>query len=287
METSAWTCRPHDIQTNANLAANRRQEERSQILAQSESSTCALCGTRGEPTTCVVGSDRRRPLANAYSNPEDAAMPKARPKSLLHRTWFRRAYALVQTTAVLSLTGCVELTYKRVRVGMVPGEYDRALDLTATTRTSQGLVQYSKTTSGQEDALLLTLSDIRRISGKMRVARSQAGTGWPPNDFYYILIGEFDCAMMGAAEAGPIDTLRLITQRMSDLPSERASKRGQILALAGLVRVLLRQTGIQDVGLPELPAGELVGIAPDEGFASLERDASGRLHVEYRVGQEP
>lgn len=215
-------------------------------------------------------------------------MPKARPVFCHSNapSWLRGC-ALLLLVGFFLQTGCGKLTYDRVNIGMVPREYDRALDLDETTRTAHGLVQYSKSVTGQEVALLLTVADDRRISGKMRVSRAEASETWPPRDFYYILSAEFDTAMIGAADAGPIDALRLVTQKMSELPTERSSRRGQSLALAGLVRVLQRQQGIQEIGFPELSAGELVGIVPDEGFASLERDATGRLQIGFRVGQEP
>lgn len=195
--------------------------------------------------------------------------------------------ALPIVAILFSITGCTKLTYERVRLGMTPSEYDRVLDLDQTSRTSCGLVQYTRDQRGQEESLMLVIADDRRIAAKFHVMRSEKDAGWTQSSSEYGLRGEVDHVLIGAAEAGPVDTLRLIAQSLCELPTERFAKRGQLLVAAGLVRVLQRQPGIEDVGLPQLPVGEFVGIAPELGVASLERDAAGILHIGFRVGQEP
>lgn len=191
------------------------------------------------------------------------------------------------TVFLTPLFGCTAWTYDRIRLGMTPGEYDRALELNKTARSPAGLVQYARDPAGVEKVVFLILADDRRIAGKVRVSRVEATMGWRPAEFSYHLSAEADAALCGASEAGPVDALRVIAHRLSELPTERTALRGQALVLAGLVRILQKQPAIDDWAVPSDLTAELATIAPAGGAVGLARDSDARLRFHYAIGQEP
>jgi hypothetical protein len=187
--------------------------------------------------------------------------------------------------SLAALGGCADLTYERVRLGLAPSEYDRVLDTQRSSWTEAGLVEYQRDDDGDASALLLLLADDRRIAGKIQVRRAESELDLPLARRGYELRGELDPRLYGLGEVGPIDSLRLLTQRLCEFPTERTSRTAHLLAAAGLMRILERQPGVEDIGLSGDQRRELALYAPAEGVPSLSLDSDGILRFSFAHGQ--
>jgi hypothetical protein len=192
---------------------------------------------------------------------------------------------IAAATAIVLLSGCADLTYDRVRLGLAPREYDRVLDTQRSSWTEAGLVEYQRDADGDATALVLLLSDDRRIAGKIQVTRKDSELELPLLRRGYELRGELDARLYGLGDVGPVDTLRLLTQRLCAFPTERGARNGHLLAAAGLVRILELQANVEDIGISADQRRELAAQAPSGGVAHLALDPDGVLRFSFSYGK--
>lgn len=193
--------------------------------------------------------------------------------------------SLAGLLCLLALTGCADLTYDRVKLGLPPSQYDRVLDTRQSSWTEAGLVEYERQDDGDTSVLVLLLADDRRIAGKIQVTSAQSEFEWPLSRRGYELRGELDSRLYGLGEVGPVDSLRLLTQRLCAFPTERTARSAHLLAAAGLMRILERQPGVEDIGLTAEQRRELALHAPTEGVPHVSRDSDGVLRFSFVLGQ--
>lgn len=191
----------------------------------------------------------------------------------------------VAAAGIVLLSGCADLTYDRVRLGLAPSEYDRVLDTQKSSWTEAGLVEYQRDSDGDATSLVLLLSDDRRIAGKIQVTREESEMELPLARRGYELRGELDSRLYGLGDVGPVDTLRLLTQRLCAYPTERGARTGHMLAAAGLVRILERQEHVEDIGISRDQRRELAAHAPSDGVTRLSLDPDGVLRFGFSYGQ--
>ena len=212
-------------------------------------------------------------------------MPHSQSGPLL-RIECRAALARLGILAALTVaSGCADMTYERVRLGLAPSEYDRVLDTQQSSWTEAGLVEYQRDDDGDASALLLLLADDRRIAGKIQITRAESELDLPLARRGYELRGELEPRLYGLGEVGPIDSLRLLTQRLCEFPTERTARNAHMLAAAGLMRILERQPSVEDIGLTGDQRRELALHAPAEGVPRLTLDADGILRFIFSHGQ--
>lgn len=193
-------------------------------------------------------------------------------------------FVLLVSSGIVLTTGCADMTYERVRLGLAPREYDRVLNTQQSSRTEVGLVEYARDADGDAGALVLLLADDRRIVGKIqatRAAESELDLPLPRTRQGFELRGEIDPRLYGVGEVGPVDILRLLTQRLCDFPTERSARNAHMLAAAGLIRILERQPSAGDIGVSAEQRRELALLAPTEGESRLALDADGIVRFGY------
>ncbi|MBI5866407.1 MAG: hypothetical protein HZB38_18200 [Planctomycetes bacterium] len=210
---------------------------------------------------------------------------RSAPHSGLARFASHLGWAWLLAAVVSIASGCSGLAYERARLGLTPGEVDRQLNLTTARRTENRIIQYQRDSDGEETSLVFLLANDRRLAGKVMVERRLSSAGFLAKPARYSLVGELDRALYGVDVTGPIDTLRLITQQLRDLPTEAVACNGQKLVLAGLVRILQGQRNVEDLGVSADQLSDLATIAPEGCDAQLSTGADAVVRFGYRVEQ--
>lgn len=177
--------------------------------------------------------------------------------------------------------GCVKLTYDRLHLGEPPSKYERMLPASESRRTMVGLCQLRKSSGGKSEAILLVLSDDRRLAGKIRVRRVRSEAGLLSHREYE-LWGTIDPVLYGAGQAGPADVLRSLVRSLVDYRGERLAVEAHRLVAAGLLRILEQWPEAADLGLSPDLAADLAEIAPGGGKSHVETADNGVIRFEYR-----
>ncbi len=166
---------------------------------------------------------------HAHSIPRSAQPPRSLAQFLL-------------SAALLASAGCADWRYDEIRLRAVPREYATILAADRTRQTPLGLAHLDQRSAERPEALLVVLSNDRRVAGKLQVRRSRRMTLSGAREIYQ-LRGEIDAALIGAAEAGPVDALRLLLSELERLPREPLPRNVYGSIAAGLVRLLDRWPG--------------------------------------------
>lgn len=164
--------------------------------------------------------------AHAHSIPRRAQAPRPLAQILL-------------SAALLASAGCADWRYDEIRLRAAPREYATILAAQRTRQTPLGLAHLDRRSADRPEALLVVLSGDRRVAGKLQVLRSRRMTISGTRDVYE-LRGDLDAALIGAAEAGPVDALRLLLSELEILPREPLPRTVYGSIAAGLVRLLDR-----------------------------------------------
>jgi len=216
------------------------------------------------------------PVCNAR-----AVAPGARPSAPLRSP--HPGAVLVSVLAVL-LSGCVDWSYRQIRLGQPGDECERLLPAASSRRTALGLCHLHDDKLGRTDALVVLLTADRRVAGKLWARRFERNWGLKTSRGYW-LVGELNPELYRVRAAGPIDTLRAIAGELTDYRGEKLALDAHALVAAGLARLMQRWPGVTDPGVSSQRLTELLEVVPGGGIARLEVDERGTYRLEYRQGR--
>lgn len=210
-------------------------------------------------------------LASAHSCPQDARM--------MHRALLLSAVI----TLVCGGFGCTDFSYRSLQLGQSREKYDGALPTESSRRTDLGLCQYSKGPMGRTDAIVLMLSNDRRISAKIQAYALKRELGFKTESGFR-LVGELDPKLYGTQGTGPVDTLRAVAISLLEYQGEALATQAYRFVAAGLVRLLERWPGLEELGIPVEQLEEVIDFAPGGGTSRIASDDNGVLRFEYEQG---
>jgi hypothetical protein len=191
--------------------------------------------------------------------------------------------ALLMPLALL-LSGCASWSYEQIQLGQSPKDYERVLPVETSRKTALGLCHLGQGRRGYTDALVVLLTDDRRVAGKLWARKSGGGRRLGRGAGGFRLVGELDPGLCGVAGSGPLDTLRAIAAELTDYRGEKLAQDAHGWVAAGLVRLMQRWPGVRDVGVSSQWLDGLLERVPGGGTARLEIDERGIYHLEYEQG---
>lgn len=198
---------------------------------------------------------------------------------------FTTAGALVIAAAVLSTVGgCAQAYYRQFQLGQQPAEYERILPAGSSRRTSIGLCYLGTDLAGRTDALVILVTDDRRVAAKLHAAKVQRRIGGLEVERGYRLEGELDPRLCGIEGAGPLNGLRMLAGRLAEQPGQALELDAHWLVAGGLVRLLQAWPGVGEYGVEERRLSELFERVPGGGTAEVRLDPRGVWTVRYEQG---
>jgi len=186
--------------------------------------------------------------------------------------------------ATLFLTGCADWSYRQIRLGQSSEDYARVLPAETSRRTALGLCHLSSDPFGRTDAFVALLTSDRRVAGKLRARYYERDWGFKVDRGYW-LEGELDPELYGVQSTGPLDTLRAIAADLTDYRGEKLALDAHAWVAAGLLRLMQRWPGVEDVGVSSQRLSELFELVPGGGAARIEVDTQGVYRLEYKQGK--
>jgi hypothetical protein len=182
--------------------------------------------------------------------------------------------------ALWAAGGCADWSYDRVQLGQTPREYESIFDSTAARRTELGICVLQREASGRTDAVVLLLTNDRRIAGKIQSSyQEQNWVLW--GERTYRLRGELDPHLYALRSAGPLDSLRAIAGDLVRYEGEKLATDAHDWIAAGLVRLVQRWPNATDTGVPPGRLSELLERVPGGGEAQISVDPAGTYHFAY------
>ena len=187
---------------------------------------------------------------------------------------------------IATLTGCANWSYDKFQLGQLPSDYERILPLDSSRKTALGLCHLKKAKSGRTDALVVLLTEDRRVAAKIsarHIPRDWLGRDKPG----FELIGRLDPNLYGVAGSGPLDTLRAVVGDLTDYRGEKFAVDTHAWIAAGLIRLMQSWSEVQDVGVSSQRLKKLLELVPGGGVGRIETDNHGIYHMEYKQGHLP
>jgi hypothetical protein len=201
----------------------------------------------------------------------------------------RRVQQSVRITLTLTLgltAGCAELSYKQIRLGATPGEYERLLPAASTRRTPLGLCHLATTMDGRTETVVLLWTNDRRVAGKIYTRHFLRDWGWMRQSGF-LLQGQIDPELYDVAETGPFDTLRALAAELADYRGESLAIDAHAWVVAGLTRLMQRWPGVSEPAVLSDRTSDLYEQVAGGGQSHVWIDRDGIYHFEYRQGQNP
>lgn len=194
----------------------------------------------------------------------------------------RCSAALLLIPCIAALTGCAAWSYDRIRLGAPRSDYEAVLPREQTRLTDLGICSLLSK-RGRSDAFLILVTADRRVAGKVWATNEERGLlTWTERGFR--LRGELDAGLLGAQEAGPIDTLRLLASQVGDYRGEKLAMDAHAWITAGLVRLIQCWPNVMDTGVSTERLTETLDRVPGGGQGTLSA-SGGILKFEYRFGK--
>ena len=174
------------------------------------------------------------------------------------------------------LTGCGSWTYRHVRIGQPPREYEQILPAEKSRHTAVGICYLDVDQSHRSDALVVLLTDDRRVAGKLwaRHRHRKAGSN-------YRLVGKIDPVLFGTQAAGMTNTLRAIAVELTEQHDGQFAAQAHAWVAGGIVRLLEQAPGPPDLGVSSRRLDELFDRVPGGGVSRMEFDRYGNIVIEY------
>jgi hypothetical protein len=196
---------------------------------------------------------------------------------------FQPATAAMATLAPLALllAGCANWSYDQIQLGQAPRDYARVLPTETSRKTALGLCHLSQNRLGHTDALVILLTNDRRVAGRLWARHSEPGRRFGRSQAEFRLTGELDPQLYGVAGSGPLDSLRAIVADLTDYRGEKLALEAHAWVAAGLVRLMQRWPNVRDVGASSQQLAEILDRVPGGGTARIEVDTQGIYHLEY------
>jgi hypothetical protein len=194
------------------------------------------------------------------------------------------AATVLAGSALLFLGGCADWSYRQIRLGQSSENCERVLPPETSRRTALGLCHLSSDPFGRTEALVVLLTGDRRVAAKLRARHYERDWGFKVDRGYW-LEGELDPELYGVQSTGPLDTLRAIAADLTDYRGEKLALDAHAWVAAGLVRLMQRWPGVEDVGVSSQRLSELFELVPGGGVARIAVDERGIYRLEYKQGQ--
>ncbi len=195
----------------------------------------------------------------------------------------RAALAALSTLLLITLGGCASWDFQRIKLGQKPEEYQRVLPAEQSRRTDLGLCSYTRDRLGRIDAIVILVSQDRRVAAKLHALSIDRNLGLTRQRGYR-LSAELDPQVARLGSTGPVDALRAMLVDLAAAVEDRDARDAHRLVAAGLLRVLTGWTGAADVGLSAADAATLLDLAPPGGVANLSVDSGGVYRYSYEQG---
>ena len=179
--------------------------------------------------------------------------------------------------------GCADWSYDRIQIGMTQRECEQALAEESVWRTELGFCSLSQRHFGRTDALLVLLTQDRRVAGKLQATCLERDTWLGPQTGFRLRV-ELDPEAAVLTATGPIDTLRAIADDLATYRGARPALEAHAWIAAGLVRLMERWPHVGPCGAlyPELT--DVLERVPGGGAAEISVDRRGVYLFEYQQG---
>jgi hypothetical protein len=181
-------------------------------------------------------------------------------------------------------SGCLEFSYRQVRLGADQAEFERALPADLRRRTSVGVACLQSDWTGRAESVVLLLTDDNRVAAKMYCSASERYVGVDAQR-EYSLVGEVQPGLAELIAAGPLDAMRAVAADLQSYEGDKSAMEAHGWATAGIVRLLQRFPTITDTGADTARLSEFLERVPGGGEATLRMDADGVYHFAYQPAQ--
>lgn len=189
-------------------------------------------------------------------------------------------------TVALLLCGCADWSYRQIQLGQTPDDYARVLPAETSRRTALGLCHLNERRLGRSDAVVVLLTNDRRVAAKIRARHQERKWGLGRTGPSFWLQGELDPELYEVQATGALDALRAIASELTDYRGEKLACDAHAWVAAGLVRLIQRWPQVQDVGVSSQRLRELLERVPGGGDARIEIDQRGTYRFEYKQNGE-
>ncbi len=196
----------------------------------------------------------------------------------------RRAIPLLAALPLLS--GCVQYSYDRLRIGQEQREYRLAFPEEKIRPTAAGFCFMEQGSLGRTDAVGVLLTRDRRIAGKLHAAHLERNLGLGP-EVGYRLHAELDPRLLDTAGAGPIDALRVVADDLTVRGEDTFVRTAHGWVAAGLVRIIQQWPHVGDEGPAITRLTDALARVPAGGEARISVDPRGVYQIEYLQGKTP
>ena len=184
---------------------------------------------------------------------------------------------------LLALSGCgANRLYDRIQLGQSPREYKSVLPEATSRRTVLGLCHFHANSLGRTDALVVLLSDDRRVAAKL-LASYVAPTVLNARRGGYRLRGELDPKLYDVSGTGPIDAFRLIAAELANYRGEKLARDAHAWVAAGIIRLLQRWPKLRDSGVRSDRLDLALERVRGGGGGAITVDEAGVYRISYRA----
>lgn len=181
---------------------------------------------------------------------------------------------------VTSLAGCAQMNYDQVRLGTTADRPNRLFAEAQSRRTALGVAYLDTDMLGKVEAAVVLLSPEQRVAAKFYAVYDPQSLN-PASPATYTLRGELDPDLTTLRNAGPLDTLRVIADELTDSGDEQRVRDAHAWIAAGLVRLVQQWPHATDPGPAATRITETLARVPAGGTADLSTGPDGTLTVTY------
>ena len=182
----------------------------------------------------------------------------------------------------LCLTGCVGWSYKTIQIDQGPKDYARVLPQEESRKTALGLCSLQNSRSGGTDAIVVFLTEDRRVAAKFWAKQKARNWGFGHVSSEYELVGELSPKLYGTEGSGPIDTLRAVIVDLTEYRGEKLAMEAHAWVAAGLVRLMQCWPGDRDAGASSPLLESKLDLIPGGGTGRMEIDKQGLYQLRYK-----
>jgi len=181
---------------------------------------------------------------------------------------------------VTMLAGCSQMSYDRVQLGTTVDRPSRLFTESQSRRTALGVAYLDTDMLGKVTAAVVLLSPEQRVAAKFYAVYDPQSLN-PASSATYTLHGELDPDLTALRNAGPLDTLRVIADELTDSGDEQRVRDAHAWIAAGLVRLVQQWPHATDPGPAAPRITETLARIPAGGTADLSTAPDGKLTVSY------
>lgn len=184
--------------------------------------------------------------------------------------------------SVLFLAGCADWSYRTIKIGQGPRDYARVLPHEESRKTALGLCSLQISKSGHTDAIVVLLTEDRRVAAKFWARHTERNWGFGNPEAKYHLIGELSPKLYGSEGSGPLDTLRSLIVDLTEYRGEKLAMEAHAWVAAGLTRLMQCWPGDREPVSSSPLLEVMLEQTPGGGTGSMEIDKQGIYQLRYR-----